>query len=81
MPIYGLIPRSWVSGILLFGMQRGINKKEVNMLRLLWIIAIILLIVWLLGWLITPFMGGFIHILIIIAVIFFIIWLVQRVRH
>ena len=39
------------------------------MLSLFWIIAIILLIVWLLGFLITPFMGGFIHILLVIAII------------
>ena len=50
------------------------------MLRLLLIIGIILLIVWLLGFLITPFMGGLIHILLVIAIIFLIIWLVQRVR-
>ena len=50
------------------------------MLNLLWIIAIILLILWLLGFLITPFMGGLIHILLVIGIIFLIIWLVQRVR-
>jgi hypothetical protein len=48
--------------------------------NLLWVIAIILLIVWLLGFLITPFGGGLIHILLVIGVIFLIIWLVQRVR-
>ncbi|MFA5309602.1 MAG: lmo0937 family membrane protein [Dehalococcoidales bacterium] len=51
------------------------------MLHLFWVIAIILLIVWLLGFLITPFMGGLIHILLVIAIIFLIIWLVQRVRN
>ena len=56
------------------------KQKEVNMLRLLLIIGIILLIVWLLGFLITPFMGGLIHILLVIAIICLIIWLVQRVR-
>jgi uncharacterized membrane protein (DUF485 family) len=50
------------------------------MLNLLWVIAIILVIVWLLGFLITPFMGGFIHVLLVIGLIFLIIWLVQRVR-
>jgi hypothetical protein len=50
------------------------------MRNLLWVIAIVLLVVWLLGFAITPFMGGFIHILIVIAVIFLVIWLVQRVR-
>jgi hypothetical protein len=49
------------------------------MLNLLWIIAIILLILWLLG-LVTHFLGGLIYILLVIALIFLIIWLVQRVR-
>jgi hypothetical protein len=50
------------------------------MLSLLLIIGNILLILWLLGFLITPFMGGLIHILLVIGIIFLIIWLVQRVR-
>ena len=50
------------------------------MLNLLWVIALILLILWLLGFLITPFGGGLIHILLVIAIIFLIIWLFQRGR-
>jgi len=50
------------------------------MLSVLMIIGIILLILWVLGFLITPFMGGLIHILLVIGIIFLIIWLVQRVR-
>jgi hypothetical protein len=46
---------------------------------LLWIIALILLIGWLLG-LFAFHAGGLINILVVIAVIFLIIWLVQRVR-
>jgi len=49
------------------------------MLNWLWIIAIILLILWLLG-LVTNVLGGLIYILLVIAIIFLIIWLVQRVR-
>jgi hypothetical protein len=49
------------------------------MLHLLWIIAVVLLILWLLG-LLFHFMGGLIYILLVIALIFLIIWLVQRVR-
>jgi hypothetical protein len=49
------------------------------MLHLLWIIAIVLLVLWLLG-LVTHFMGGLIYILLVIALVFLIIWLVQRVR-
>lgn len=50
------------------------------MLNLLMIIAVILLILWLLGFLITPFLGGFIHVILVIAIILFIIWLVQRIK-
>ena len=50
------------------------------MRSMLLIIGIILLILWLLGFIITPFMGGLIHILLVIAIILLIIWLVQRVR-
>jgi hypothetical protein len=49
------------------------------MLNLLWIIAIIVLILFLVG-LVTHFLGGLIYILLVIALIFLIIWLVQRVR-
>jgi hypothetical protein len=49
------------------------------MLTLLLLIAIVLLVVWLLGFIIIPFLGGFIHILLVIALILFIIWLVQRI--
>jgi hypothetical protein len=50
------------------------------MLHFLWVIAIILLILWLLG-LVANFMGGLIHILLVIALILLIVWLVQRIRH
>jgi hypothetical protein len=49
------------------------------MLHLLWVIAVVLLILWLLG-LVTHFLGGLIYILLVIALIFLIIYLVQRVR-
>lgn len=49
------------------------------MLHVFWIIAVVLLILWLLG-LLTHFMGGFINILLVIGLILLIIWLVQRVR-
>jgi hypothetical protein len=49
------------------------------MLNLLWVIAIIVLILFLVG-LVTHFLGGLIYILLVIALIFLIIWLVQRVR-
>jgi hypothetical protein len=49
------------------------------MLALLWIIAIIILILFVVG-LITQFLGPLIYILLVIAIICLIIWLVQRVR-
>jgi hypothetical protein len=49
------------------------------MLNLLWVIAIIVLILFLVG-LVTHFLGGLIYILLVIALVFLIIWLVQRVR-
>ena len=60
--------------------QYDYKYKEVNMLNLLVIIGAILLILWLLGFLITPFMGGLIHVLLVIGIILLIIWLVQQVR-
>lgn len=47
---------------------------------LLWLIALILLIMWLFGFLITPFGGSLVHILLVIALILLIVWLFQRVR-
>jgi hypothetical protein len=36
---------------------------------MLWTLAVILLILWLLGWLVFPIGGGLIHILLVIAII------------
>ncbi|MHB8085179.1 MAG: lmo0937 family membrane protein [Dehalococcoidia bacterium] len=46
---------------------------------ILLIIGIILLVLWLLGFIIFPVLGWLIHIALIIAVIFLIIWLLRRV--
>ena len=40
-------------------------------------IAIILVVLWLLGFLAFPVLGGFIHILLVIAVILFLIRVIQ----
>jgi hypothetical protein len=45
---------------------------------MLWTIAIILLVLWLIGWLGFHILGAAIHILVILAVIFAIIALVRR---
>jgi hypothetical protein len=44
---------------------------------MLWTIAVILLVLWLIGWLGFHILGAFIHILVILAVIFFILALVR----
>lgn len=44
---------------------------------MLWTIAVILLVLWLIGWLGFHLLGGFIHILVIIAVIVIIVQLVR----
>jgi hypothetical protein len=51
------------------------------MLNFLWVIALILLVLWLLGFLITPFLGSFVHVLLVIGLILGIIWLWQRIKH
>lgn len=44
---------------------------------MLWTIAVILIVLWLLGFVSSFTMGGFIHILLVIAVIVIIIRLIQ----
>ena len=46
---------------------------------MLWTIAVILLVLWLSGWLGFHMLGGFIHILIVLAVIAVIVQLVRGV--
>ena len=59
-------------------MQTIFNKER--MTGMLWTIAVVLVVLWLLG-LITSFtLGGFIHILLVIAVIVIIIRLIQGRR-
>ena len=59
-------------------MQTIFNKERVT--SMLWTIAVVLVVLWLLG-LITSFtLGGFIHVLLVIAVIVIIIRLIQGRR-
>ena len=44
---------------------------------MLWTIAVVLIILWLLGFVSSYTMGGFIHILLVIAVIVIVIRLIQ----
>ncbi len=46
---------------------------------MLYTIAIVLLVLWLIGWLGFHILGAFIHILVVLAVIFFVIALVKKV--
>jgi len=50
------------------------------MLNLLWIIAIILVILFLLSLVLHFIAGPFLYILLVIGIIFLVIWLVQRGR-
>lgn len=47
--------------------------------NMLYTIAIVLLVLWLIGWLGFHLLGGFIHILVILAVIAIVIALVKKV--
>jgi hypothetical protein len=58
---------------------KKLNKKEIVMRNLFWVIAIILIVLFLLG-LVTHFLGGLIYLLLVVALIFAIIWLVQRIN-
>jgi membrane-bound ClpP family serine protease len=48
------------------------------MLRLLWLVAVIVLVLWLLSLVFDLISGPFLHVLLVIGIIFLIIWLVQR---
>jgi hypothetical protein len=45
---------------------------------MLWTIAVVLIILWLLGIVSSYTMGGFIHILLVVAVIVLVVGLIQR---
>ena len=47
---------------------------------MLWTIAVILIILWLLGFITSYTMGGFIHILLVIAIIIVLIRIIQGRR-
>jgi hypothetical protein len=47
---------------------------------MLWTIAVILIVLWLLGLITSYTMGGFIHIILVIAIIVLIVGFIQRRR-
>lgn len=48
-------------------------------MNILLVIGIVLLVLWLVGFVILPALGWLIHIALVIAVIFLIIWLLRKV--
>ena len=48
------------------------------MLNFLWLVAVILLVLWLLSLVFGFIAGPFLHVLLVIGIILLIIWLVQR---
>ena len=53
-------------------------QEEVNMLNLLWVVAVVVLVLWLLSLVFGFISGPFLHVLLVIGIIFLIVWLVQR---
>jgi hypothetical protein len=60
----------------IFPDRTEVQRRRVGML---WTIAVILLVLWLIGWLGFHILGGFIHILIVLAVVAVILQLVRGV--
>ena len=48
------------------------------MLSFLWLIALILIVLWLLGLVFSFISGPILHVLLVIGIILLIVWLVQR---
>lgn len=48
--------------------------------NMLWTIAVILVVLWLLGLVTSNTMGGFVHVLLVVAVIFILVRLIQGRR-
>jgi Family of unknown function (DUF5670) len=65
-----LATRGWVE-------KRGRGEKEMD---LLWTIAIILVILWLLGMVSSYTLGGFVHVLLVLAIIVILIRVIQGRR-
>ena len=57
--------------------RRQIKKGEFNML---WTLAVVLMVLWLLGLVSSITMGGFIHVLLVIAVVMVLVRLIQGRR-
>jgi Family of unknown function (DUF5670) len=64
------------------GQRLGSNAKhfEERTMDLLWTIAVILIILWLLGLVTSYTLGGFVHILLVLAIIVILIRVIQGRR-
>jgi hypothetical protein len=58
----------------------GINHLEMGETKMLWTIAVILVVLWLLGLVSSYTLGGFIHILLVLAIVIIVINLIQGRR-
>lgn len=56
------------------------EKEKESVMDLLWTLAVILLILWLLGLVTSYTLGGFIHILLVVAIIVVLIRVIQGRR-
>jgi hypothetical protein len=59
--------------------QQRVTSVEANM-DLLWTLAVILLILWLLGLVTSYTLGGFIHVLLVVAIVVVLIRVIQGRR-
>jgi hypothetical protein len=57
-----------------------IDRKEEESMDLLWTLAVILLVLWLLGLVTSYTLGGFIHLLLVVALIVVLIRVIQGRR-
>lgn len=62
----------------MLNMIRAIYIREDG--KMLWIIAVVLLVLWLLGLVTSYTMGGFIHILLVVAIVALLIRIIQGRR-
>jgi hypothetical protein len=58
-----------ITGVIQSNTQDPINELKQRLLTMLYTIAVILLILWLLGLVTSTTVGGFIHILLVIAIV------------
>lgn len=54
------------------------EKNRVPLVDLLWAVAVVLLVLWALGFATSYTMGGFIHILLVLATVTFLVRVIQR---